>query len=328
MKRVDNIFEKIVSVENLQKADEMARKGKKSTYGVKVHDRNRESNILRLHELLRTGQYRTSDYKIFKIHEPKEREIYCLPYYPDRIVHWAIMLQLESIWMNVFTTDSFACIKGRGIHGAARRVVMALKEDQPGTHYCLKLDIKKFYPNVDQNILMSIIRRKIKCERTLQLLDEIIHSTSSGLPIGNYISQYAANLYLTYFDHWLKENLQVKYYFRYCDDIVILSSSKEYLWSMLEEIRAYLDKNLKLEVKGNYQVFPVEMRGIDFVGYRFFQSHVLLRKSIKKSMMRKCALLKKVQVDGKAYKMQMASFIGWVKQDFCSGRKLTKLIMR
>ena len=326
MKRIDNIFEKIISIDNLRLADKMARKGKKSNYGVTVHDRNRDSNILLLHEKLKNGIYKTSQYKTFKIYEPKEREIFCLPYYPDRIVHWAVMLQLESIWMKVFTTDTYSCIKGRGIHRAAKRLTKALN-DIEGTQYCLKLDVKKFYPNVNQDIMMSIIKQKIKCKKTLALLDEIIHSTETGLPIGNYISQFVANLYLTYFDHWLKEAKGVKYYFRYCDDMVILSINKESLHSLFMDIEKYFAENLKIQVKNNYQIFPVNKRGIDFVGYRFYQDHVMLRKGIKQNMMRKRCILKKLNITGNEYKMQMASYMGWAKQDFSSTRNLYKILM-
>lgn len=325
MKRVNNIFEKIISIDNLMLADEMARKGKKNTYGVRLHDKNRTANIERLHEVLKAGNYQTSEYKVFKVFEPKEREIYCLPYYPDRIVHWAIMLQLESIWMKVFTPDSYSCIKDRGIHGAARKVVKALKDTEQTT-FCLKLDIKKFYPSINQDILMQIIERKIKCKKTLALLSNIIYSVNSGVPIGNYISQYAANLYLTYFDHWIKEVKGVKHYFRYCDDMVIFSPDKPYLHSLLNDIRQYLNDNLQLEVKSNYQVFPVSKRGVDFVGYKFYHTHTLIRKSIKKNMMRKNSRLQKRNIDNKIYKMQMAAYTGWLKQPFASTKNLLKKV--
>lgn len=324
MKRINNIFESIISIDNLRLADEMARKGKKSSYGVRLHDRNREVNIMRIHNILKEGTYKTSPYKTFIIHEPKEREIFCLPYYPDRIVHWAVMLQLEKIWMNVFTTDSYSCIKGRGIHGAARKVAKAMRNVN-STKYCLKIDISRFYPSINQDIMMGIIKKKIKCVRTIKLMNEIIHSCDKGLPIGNYISQFAANLYLTYFDHWIKEVKKVRYYFRYCDDMVILSDNKDYLHSLLKEISEYVKNNLGLTVKGNYQVFPIDARGIDFVGYRFYHNRIMLRKGIKKNMMRKKFALDKLGITGKEYKMQMASFTGWAGQDFVSGRNLLKL---
>lgn len=132
----------------------------------------------------------------------------------------------------------------------------------------------------------------------LWLLDEIIDS-ADGVPIGNYLSQYFANLYLAYFDHWIKEEKGVKYYYRYADDIVILGSDKEKLQSLLHEMRAYLRDRLKLKIKRNYQVFPVDSRGIDFLGYLFYHSHTLLRK--------------KKYVKYEHFKQQICSWWGWCK---------------
>lgn len=303
MKRLKNLYEQIYSIYNLEAADEIASKGKANQYGVVLHKRNADANLMQLHNMLRDKTYKTSEYEVFKVYEPKEREVYRLPYFPDRIAHHAVMRVLEPIFMQVFTADSYSCIKGRGIHAAADALKKALK-DKANTIYCLKLDITKFYPSVDHAILKKLLRRKFKDDDLLWLLDEIIDS-APGLPIGNYLSQYLANFYLTYFDHWLKETMQVKYYFRYADDIVILSSNKDHLHSLLASIKSYLNNNLKLQVKGNYQVFPVSARGIDFVGYVFYHTHTLLRKSIKQRFARAIGKGK-----GKA---SIAAYRGWAK---------------
>ena len=315
MKRLNNLYEKIYSIENLQLADAKARKGKLNQYGVKAHDKNSDANILSLHKMLTHKTYKTSDYTMFLIHDPKEREVYRLPYFPDRITHHAIMNILEPIFVSTFTNDTYSCIKGKGIHAAARSVCKALL-DISGTEYCLKLDVKKFYPSIDHAILKNLIRRKIKDPDLLWLLDGIIDS-AKGLPIGNYLSQYFANFYLTYFDHWIKEVKGVKYYFRYADDLVILSDNKPYLHQLLSDIKEYLDKELKLIVKGNYQIFPVEARSIDFVGYRFYHTHTMLRKSIKKSF---CRMLKKRKSEA-----SIASYKGWAKH--CNSKHLLKKIL-
>lgn len=274
-------------MENLCLADKKARKGKRNTYGVRLFDQKPDENLTHLQSMLVDKTYKTSEYSKFLIYEPKEREVFRLPYFPDRIAHHAIMNKLEPIFVRLFTADTYSCIKGRGIHGAQKAIEKALK-DVDNTQYCLKLDIKKFYPNIDHEILKSILRRKFKDKDLLWLLDEIIDS-APGVPIGNYLSQYFANLYLTYFDHWIKEVLGVKYYFRYADDIVILSSNKPELHLRLSQIIEYLQNNLKLQVKENYQVFPVAARSIDFVGYRFYHTHTLLRKSIKQRCARMVA---------------------------------------
>lgn len=185
MKRLNGLFDQIVSMENLQLADAKARKNKKKSIGVKIHDRYREANLVSLHEALVNGTFRTSKYHTFTIFEPKERLIFRLPYYPDRILHHAIMNVLEPIWVKLFVANTYSCIKNRGIHACARDVRYALKNDPEGTRYCLKLDIRKFYPSIDHSILKRIIRRKIKDNRLLNLLDEIIDSVENGVPIGN-----------------------------------------------------------------------------------------------------------------------------------------------
>lgn len=302
MKRKNNLYKQIYSMENLLLAEKKASKGKALQYGVQAHNRNRESNLQQLQEILINKKFQTSPYKTFKVFEPKERDIYCLPFFPDRILHHAIMNVLEPMFMKCFTADTYSCIKGRGIHAAAVKLKLALK-DSPNTAYCLKLDIKKFYPNIDHEMLKALLRRKIKDNDLLSLLDEIIDS-ADGVPIGNYLSQYFANFYLTYFDHWLKENKKVRYYFRYADDIVILHSDKQYLHDLLSEITLYLDVNLKLTVKNNYQVFPVAARGIDFVGYRFYHTHTLIRKRIKQNCARMLKRRRNIA--------SIAAYMGWL----------------
>lgn len=315
MKRIGNLYSRICSIENLQLADAIAQKGKATQYGVVTHNKNQDLNILALHHWLVDKTFKTSEYTTFKIYEPKERIVFRLPYFPDRIVHHAVMNVLEPVFTAMFTADTYSCIKGKGIHAAVRGLKSALK-DTVGTKYCLKLDIRKFYPNVNHDILKGLLRRKLKDAELLWLLDEIIDS-AEGLPIGNYLSQYFANFYLSYFDHWIKEQKAVKYYFRYADDLVILSDNKPYLHQLLGDICIYLATELQLEVKQNYQVFPVEARSIDFVGYRFYHTHTLLRKSIKKNFARMIASRKN--------KASIASYRGWAKH--CDSKHLIKKLL-
>jgi RNA-directed DNA polymerase len=315
MKRLSNLYERICAIDNLQLADSIARKGKLKQPGVIEHDKNREQNIIQLHEMLKEKTFKTSPYTTFTIFEPKERLIYRLPYFPDRITHHAVMNILEPIFVTVFTADTYSCIKGRGIHAAANAIKFSLK-DSEGTQYCLKIDIKKFYPNIDHDILKSLLRRKLKDKELLWLLDEIIDSTD-GLPIGNYLSQYFANFYLSYFDHWIKETMQVKYYCRYADDMVFLSDNKSYLHKLLIAIKIYMTNNLKLTLKENYQIFPVDSRGIDFVGYVFYHTHTRLRKSIKQNFARMLANNKNPK--------SIASYNGWASH--CNSKNLLKKLL-
>lgn len=295
------------NIHNLELADVNASKGKGKQPGVILHRQNADVNLWNLQKMLIDKTYRTSQYTTFKITDPKEREIFRLPYFPDRVAQHAIANILVPIWTKTYTADTYSCIKGRGIHAAKNALANALR-DQQGTKYCLKMDIRKFYPSIDQDILKSVIRRKIKDPDLLWLLDEIIDS-ADGLPIGNYLSQHFANLYLTYFDHWLKEKKGVRYYFRYCDDLVILSHDKAFLHQLLAEIKEYLGDKLKLVVKSNHQIFPVAARGIDFVGYVSYHGYTRLRKSIKKRFAK--AMSKKPSIK------TFASYYGWCVHANC-----------
>lgn len=272
--------------------------------------------------------YKTSPYEIFiKNDKGKEREIYKLPYFPDRIVHWAIIQVVEPIFLNRLNGCTHSAIPNKGIHSAFKQLDKYMIKDVVGTKYCLKLDLKKFYPSIDHNLLKLMYRTLFKDPNLLWLLDEIIDSTEGdkGVPIGNYLSQYSGNLFLSKFDRWIKEKLKVKYYIRYMDDIVILHSDKGYLRKVLKKINKYL-KNINLEIKGDYQIFPSRTRGIDFVGYRHFGDYVLLRKSTSKRLIRKMRnIMMKLKNGGKlTYSdyCSINSYKGWLK--WCNGYNLYK----
>lgn len=296
-------------MDNIRLAHKNAQKGKAKYSEVKMVNANPEKYISEIHDMLKNKTFKNSGYEIFKrLDRGKEREIFKLPYFPDRIIHHCIMQVLEPIWMKIFIQDTYASMKNRGIHAGVKRIKQFLK-DEINTQYCLKLDIKKFYPSVDHVILKTIIRKKIKCKDTLWILDEIIDS-ANGLPIGNYLSQFLSNLYLAYFDHWMKEEMKIQYYTRYCDDIVILYQNKEFLHQLLNNIKNYLNTNLNLMVKHNWQIFPTKVRGIDFLGYRFFGSKTIIRKSIVKEFLMKIDKLKPNNIVPRDVNSAM-SYYGW-----------------
>jgi len=318
MKRFGFLYDKIYSIENLKLAHKKARKGKTHYKEVQMVDANPKKYLTLIHNMLKNKTFRNSEYVIMnkKTDNGKVRKIFKLPYYPDRIIHHAIMQIIEPIWLNTFIRDTYSAIPGRGIHDGVKRIKKALR-DEKNTKYCLKLDVKKFYPSVDNKILKQIIRKKIKDEDLLWLLDEIIDSTK-GIPIGNYLSQYFGNLYLSGLDHYLKENLNCKHVFRYCDDIVILNSSKEFLHKLKNIIIKYF-AGLKLQLKNNWQVFPVSVRGIDFLGYRFFHKYTLLRKSIKIKFVKKIRRISKnwEKLSHTQIVNSVMSYYGWFKYANC-----------
>lgn len=294
-------------MDNLRKAEQNARKRKEGQWGIRKFDRKKEENLLKLHQMLVSRTFRTSAYRTFTIYDPKEREVYCLPYFPDRILHHAVMIPLEGIYNAMFTADTYACIKDKGIHDASNALKYALK-DVEGTKYCLKIDVKKFYPSIDHDILKNMHLRKFKDWDFINMIFEIIDS-APGVPIGNYLSQSFANFYLCQFDHWIKETLGVKNYFRYMDDIVIPASDKKYLHWLLAQIREYWKTQLKLTIKENYQVFLVSSRGIDAFGYKHYHGYTLIRPKIKKRFIRMMSHNKNIA--------SIESYRGWFKHGDC-----------
>lgn len=268
-----------------------------------------------------------------------EREIYKLPYYPDRICQWAILQVIEPYLLNSMTKDTYSAIPNRGIQPiinqlrgykkkikkdgkvvAEKWIPSILVSDPEATKYCLKLGVRKYYPSIVHDVLKAKYRELFKDEELIWLMDEIIDSISTcpateenieilqrlgvavniiiddngrefvdgvGIPIGNYVSQYDGNFNLSVVDHWLKEVKGVKYYFRYMDDMVIFGSSKEELHKLKRELDEFMAVNLKQVLKHNWQVFPTKVRGVDFVGYRFFGEYTLLRKSTCKTFKRR-----------------------------------------
>lgn len=290
-------------MDNLVKADYIAQLGKQKQYGVKSFNKNRDTNLLNLHKMLVDKTYAVPPYSIVTIVEKKERQIYRLPYM-HRIVHHAIMNVIQPYLSANLTSDTYACIPGRGVHKAGKAIKKSLM-NEAGTRYCLKMDIKKFYPSVNNEILKSQIRRKFKDPDFLWLMDIIIDS-APGLPIGNYLSQWLSNFYMSGFDHWIKEVKGVGHYFRYVDDIALLSSDKTELHQLRADIAHYLNSILDLDLKSNWQIFPITNKiGLDMLGYVFFRDYTQLRKSIKKDFAR--------SVKANKGRSCIASYVGWAK---------------
>lgn len=329
MKRLGNIYDKICNYENLLQAHEMAKKGKMHYKEVQIVENSKEKYLKNLEFILKNEMYyiNSSDYKRMIINDKgKERIIMKTRYYPHRVVQWAIMLKIEERVLKSLTKDTYSAIKNRGLHKCGRKVRQALC-DKNNTQYCLKLDIKKYYPSINKEILFKQYKRLIKDKKLLRLLKIIINSDGekTGQPIGSLLSQWSGNLYLSVLDHYLKEELGVKYYFRYCDDIVILGSSKKDLRVIFDKIKTFVEVNLKLTIKGNYQIFPVDVRGIDFLGLRFFRNYTLLRKKILKRMKSNVKKMRSKAILTYSEFCTINSYMGWLK--VCDSFKLfTKYI--
>ena len=315
MKRHGNLFEKITNIDNIILAYKRARKGKSWQNTIKIFESDLENNILKIQNSLLDKTFTTSEYTLKQIYEPKERTIYRLPFNPDRVVQHCIMNVLEPIWDNLFIYYSYSCRKGKGIHRASKRTMEFVRNTPNG--YCLKMDISKFYPSIDHDILFDIIQQKIKCNDTLELLEDIIYSipNSKNIPIGNFTSQWFGNLYMNELDQYLKHEYKIDHYVRYCDDFIMLHQDKKFLNILSEDIKEFLTNKLNLKLSKN-RLFPIS-QGIDFVGYRHFPDYILVRKStvkrVKQRMKNLPILLKENKITELQYQSSIASTMGWLQ---------------
>lgn len=240
-KTIRNEFDKQLTYENLLQAHKKSRKGKGYQKEVILFNLKQEEYIEWLYQQLKKGTYRHGGYTVFYITEPKVRKIEKSKYM-DRIVHrWVVDCFLEEYFIKSFITNSYACIKNKGMHKAAEDVQQAMRHVQRiwGEYYILKMDVAKYFQNIDKNILYQILQRKVKDPKLLWLLKEIIYSNEgkTGLAIGNYTSQVFGNIYLNEVDQYIKHQRKIKYYFRYLDDSIVIVKTKEEARETLEQIK-------------------------------------------------------------------------------------------
>lgn len=282
MKRYGNLWNKFITKENFQLAWYKTALGRRNRTDVQEFEKNLDKNLENLRQEVIKENFTTSKYSTKPIFENgKHRLIYILPL-KDRIVHHAINNIIEDIFVKGFIAHTFGCIKDRGpIVGSYHCRKLCMKYQ-----WCLKTDIRKFYPTVDQQILYGEIEKKIKDKKLLRIIKDIVFSYPGGknCPIGNLTSQLFENIYLNKLDKLLKHKLKVKNYFRYCDDCVILSNSKEELITIQKQMQEFIETELQQSLSFS-QIFPVK-QGIDFLGYRHFKGYTILRKRTAKKFKR------------------------------------------
>lgn len=297
MKRAKDLYPQIINVDTLRVAARFAMLGKRERANVQRFIDNVDSKLLILHNLLLNHQYHPLPYTRKTIQDKctnKVREIFVPKFYPDQIVQWALMLRIRPLIMRGMTASSCASIESRGATYGMRFVQKWLKNDRHNTKYCLVCDIRKFYPSIDQDILMQKFHRIIKDSATLDLIELIVRSVPSGVPIGNYTSQWFANFYLQDFDHYVYEKLHIPHYLRYMDDMVFFSGNKRTLHKQRKLILQFLQKE-KLTIKPNWQIFRIaeyqgQGRPLDFLGYKFYRDYTTIRK---RTYYRGCRRIKK-----------------------------------
>lgn len=311
MKSYSGLWEKLITKDNFETAYKNSIKGKSRQRSIIEFQKDKDDNLERVRQMVISQTFHTSPYKEKVIYEPKERVIYKLPYNPDRIVQHAIMNVLKPILTNLFIENSFACVEGKGPHKASRKCAELTRK----YNYCLKCDIRKFYPSINQSILHGMLARIIKDGRFMRILEDIIYSFPGGCncPIGNYCSQWFGNFYLTKLDNYVLHGLKCKGYLRYCDDFILFSNDKEYLRKCKVQLNLFLKNQLQLSFS-KADIFPLK-QGVDFCGYRHFKKYILLRKSTAKRIKKRIRKIMQSQkiVNITRTRGQIASAMGQLK---------------
>lgn len=323
-KTYNNIFPKIYDFELLHAAYLRARAGKRDRLEVQAFEVNLEGNLIQLQNELIWGQYQIGAYRPFKVYEPKERQVAALPF-RDRVVQHALVAAIEPIWERRFIADSYACRPGRGTHRGADRAQAMLRrvKREHGRVAVFKADIAKYFQSIDHGVLKQLLRKRIACRQTLDLLDHVIDSANSlhatfgvGLPIGNLTSQLCANIYLHELDEFVKHGLLEKHYVRYMDDFIVVHHDKAHLQRVRAQVEAFLAQHLRLRTNHKTEVFPVALlrgRALDFLGYRIWTTHRRLRKSSIARITHTLRRLKRHYADGRVgWPRVMQSIKSWL----------------
>lgn len=315
MKRQGNLFQKVYDIDNIKLAICMAAKGKKSRRGVQEILDDLDFYAVRLQEMLMNKSFEPKSNRtkeLYCVSSKKTRIVVVPEFYPDLCIQWALMLQLEPIIQKGMYYYSCGSLPNRGVHFAKKYVQKWIRNDKRNTKYCLQLDIKKFFNSIDCGHLKNMFRRKIKDSNLLWLIDTIIDFQDKGVPMGFFTSTWFANFFLEGLDHYIKERLKVVYYVRYMDDMVLFGRNKKELHKVRKLIAEYLEA-IGLELKANWQVYRVDKRAVDFLGFRFFRSYTILRKSLALRIRRKVRRLSKMQNPPFRNCAGIMSYLGWTK---------------
>ncbi|MFR0823465.1 MAG: reverse transcriptase domain-containing protein [Clostridia bacterium] len=327
---IRNQFDRKLTYHQLMKAHLLSKKGKGYRKEVILFNLKQEEYITWLLEQLKNRTYQHGGYTTFYVTEPKLRKIEKSRYI-DRIVHrWIVDNFLIPYFIPTFISSSYACLKNKGMHKACLDVQKAMLHCKRiwENYYILKMDIRKYFDNIDKDILYTLLKKKIKEDKLLWLLQTVIYSNNSknlqeeshyskkGLPIGNYTSQIFANIYLNELDQYAKHKLHCKYYFRYLDDTVIFLKTKEEAKAVLEKIKCFLRENLKLELNQKTQIFK-SIQGVNFCGYKIKEYRLKIRDKGKRRLKKKVIILTRQVQQGNATSKEayqyLCGHLGYIK---------------
>lgn len=315
-KTIKNIFFNKLNFFNLLAAHKRAALNKGNKKEILEFDLHLETNLNNLMDSIKSDNYIVGKYSEFKITEPKKRTIRRLPYI-DRIVHqWYIGEFIKPYIVNRFINDSYACIEGKGTHKAVYKLqkYMRIMKRNHKDYYIAKFDIKSYFESVDKEILFNILKRYISDKKLLSFTYKLVYESNdkNGIPIGNYTSQYFANIYLNELDYYLKHQLHIKYYIRYMDDFILLLKDKKTANLLYCLIEKFVNSKLKLKLNKKSKIFPSNL-GVEFLGYKVFETHILLKKRSKESMKKKIIKFKKGKIDKLDMRRIINSWYGHIK---------------
>lgn len=319
-KTIRNQYEKHVTYEKLMEAHNKSKKGKGYRKEIIEFNLKQEEYIMWLYDQLKNKKYQHGGYTTFYVTEPKLRKIEKSRYI-DRIVHrWVVDNFLEPYFVPQFIPTSYACLKERGMHRAAIYVQNTMKHCKRiwEDYYILKMDIAKYFDNINKNILLDILRRKIRDKNLLWIINQILFAQKreKGLEIGNYTSQMFANIYLNEVDQYVKHQLKIKYYCRYLDDSILMVKTKKEAKVALEKIKRFLKETLELELNQKTQIFKSK-QGVNFCGYKINEYRMKLRDKGKRKLKKKIKYLryeiKNRNMSSKEAKKYLSGHMGYVK---------------
>lgn len=330
---VGNLFDEIVSFDNIYAAYLDARKSRRKKLDIAEFGANLEENLIDIHNHLVWGSWTPGSARRFRVFEPKQRDIQAPPF-RDRIVHHALVRVVEPLFERGFIYHSYACRKGKGSQRAVWALQKMLRDAQRewGSAYVVKCDISKYFASINHAVLFSEINNTISCRKTLELWLRITraygYSDGVGVPVGALTSQLDGNIYMSPIDHIITSGAGLGRYVRYMDDFVIIVKHK----AAARAVLAFVDEEvtklaLRLNPKSEY--FPAS-RGVDFAGYRTWSTHILPRKRNLKKANKRFKLLAKKYARGEIgldyIKPRVASFLGYTKH--CRAKRSLEGILR
>jgi RNA-directed DNA polymerase len=287
------MFDELFSIYNIFESWKTFKLGKTRKKDIIYFEYHLEDNIFSLHEDIHKFKYKHSKYEYFQVFDNKKRDIYKADV-RDRIVHQIIYKYLTNLYEPIFISDSYSSRNYKGHHRAIKTLRYFIKLARTdGNCFVLKCDIRKYFNNIDHNILLGIIKQKVICDKTFAIIEEVIRSFNDGgesmksVPLGNITSQIFANIYLHNLDLYIKKELGCRFYIRYNDDFVIISNNFKKLEEVRAKIMEFVSKELKLEIPIEKTSIRNALRGIDFLGYVVLPKAVLLRNKTKGKMFSK-----------------------------------------